>query len=70
MFKINTEGWKWNIESVERGIRIGSDEFFAPATASRRAPQSFEETWRIIDQLPNGLAENIVRNNAVRIYKL
>lgn len=49
---------------------IGSDEFFAPATASRRAPQSFEETWRIIDQLPDDLAKNIARNNAVRIYNL
>jgi predicted TIM-barrel fold metal-dependent hydrolase len=64
------EEWLGLFTEFSDRFMIGSDEFFAPATSSRRAPQSFEETWRIIDQLPNSLAQNIARNNAVRIYDL
>jgi|GEM_PF-2096218 len=68
-FQIKEEWLDLFTEFSDR-FMIGSDEFFAPATSSRRAPQSFEETWSIIDQLPDSLAQNIGRNNAVKIYNL
>ncbi len=62
--------WRELFREFPERFMIGSDEFFAPATASRRAPQSFEETWRLIPQLPEELAQKIGRDNARRIYKL
>lgn len=49
---------------------IGTDEFFGIPGQSGRAPQSFEETWRILPELPADLARKIGRDNAVRVYGL
>lgn len=49
---------------------IGSDQFFSSQTVRRRMPQSFEETWAILDQLPPELARKIGGKNAARIYHL
>lgn len=49
---------------------IGTDEFMGIPSVTRRRPQSFEETWIILDQLPPSLAKKIGRTNAERIYKI
>lgn len=49
---------------------IGSDEFFGTSTDPRASPQSFEETWGMVKQLPAALAAKIGRENAVKIYRL
>lgn len=56
-------------EFPDRAV-IGTDEFMGIPGKSRRPPQSFEETWRIIDQLQPGLAAKVGRENAIRIYRL
>ncbi|MEE8360121.1 MAG: amidohydrolase family protein [Candidatus Omnitrophota bacterium] len=56
-------------EYPERFV-IGSDEFIGVQGEERAHPQSFEETWAMIDQLPEHLAEKIGRANAARIYNL
>ncbi|MBI4611973.1 MAG: amidohydrolase family protein [Planctomycetes bacterium] len=61
--------WRALFEEFPDRFVIGSDEFFG-GPGSRRAPQSFEETWRILDQLPADLAAKIGRENAARIYGL
>jgi hypothetical protein len=49
---------------------IGSDEFVGIPGRTPRRPQSFEETWRILSQLPSALAQSIGRDNAARVYHL
>jgi len=49
---------------------VGSDEFFGIPGQSPKAPQSFEETWRTINQLPGDLAYKIGRQNVLSIYNL
>jgi predicted TIM-barrel fold metal-dependent hydrolase len=62
--------WRAFFEEFPDRFVIGTDEFFGVPGRSRQAPQSFEETWRILDQLPPALAAKIGRENAVRIYNL
>ncbi len=49
---------------------IGTDEFFCPPGGGKSPPQSFEETWNMVGQLPAELAAKIGRENAERIYRL
>ncbi|MBI4178471.1 amidohydrolase family protein [bacterium] len=50
---------------------IGGDEFIAGKSArAPKFPQSFEETWSLMDQLPDDLAQKIGRDNAARVYRL
>lgn len=49
---------------------IGSDEFITIEGDDTHMPQSFEETWRIIGQLPPDLRAKIGRDNAMRVYGL
>ncbi len=62
--------WRQLIADFPDRFVIGSDEFVTPADSRRRWPQSFDETWPIVDQLPPDLAAAVGRDNAVRIYKL
>lgn len=62
--------WTALLEEFPDRFVIGSDEFFGTSTDPRAAPQSFEETWRILKQLPAPLAAKIGRENAVRVYRL
>ncbi len=56
-------------EFPERFV-IGSDEFIGMPGETSRMPQSFDETWSIIEQLPPDLATKIGRDNAARVYNL
>ncbi len=49
---------------------IGSDEFIGVQGEDRAHPQSFKETWAMVDQLPTYLSKKIGRDNAARIYRL
>lgn len=50
---------------------IGGDEFVAgKGGRAPKFPQSFEETWSLMDQLPAPLARKIGRDNAARVYRL
>lgn len=49
---------------------IGSDECFGTPGLSQRAPQSFDETWAMLAQMPPALAAKIGHDNAKRIYGL
>ncbi|MEW5945553.1 MAG: amidohydrolase family protein [bacterium] len=62
--------WMELFNSFPDRFTIGSDEFITIEGDATQMPQSFEETWRIMDQLPPDLAVKIGRENAVRIYNL
>lgn len=62
--------WLDLMKSFPDRFMIGSDEFFPPPGSPRRWPQSFDETWKILGQLPADLARQIGRDNAQRIYHL
>ncbi|MFQ6089255.1 MAG: amidohydrolase family protein [Candidatus Methanofastidiosia archaeon] len=47
---------------------IGSDEFIGIPGRTPRRPQSFEETWSILNQLSEDLAYKVGYENAARIY--
>ena len=49
---------------------IGSDEFIGGIGGKSASPQSFDETWAMLRQLPPDLAAKIGRENAIRIYNL
>lgn len=72
--RIVDENWKVKNEWLELfkefpdRFVIGTDEFFG--TPGTKSPQSFEETWRLMEQLPEGLAKKIGHDNAARIYGL
>jgi len=54
-------------------VRPESGETSAAPSHGRRAPkfpQSFEETWSLMDQLPEHLARKIGRENAARVYRM
>lgn len=46
---------------------IGSDEFITMEGIESQTPQSFEETWQMVDQLPENLRKAIGRDNALRV---
>jgi predicted TIM-barrel fold metal-dependent hydrolase len=62
--------WAALLEEFPDRFVIGSDEFFTRPGSPKRWPQSFEETWRMLDQLKEELAAKIGRENAKRIYNL
>lgn len=68
-WKIKPEWLQLFKEFPDRFV-IGTDEFFGIPGRSQRAPQSFEETWRILAQLPSYLANKIGSENALHIYRL
>ncbi len=61
--------WQKLLEDFPDRCVIGTDEFFGVPGVSSRAPQSFEETWRMLDEMPDELADKIGRKNAARIYR-
>lgn len=61
--------WLAIIKKFSDRITIGSDEFFFPVE-SKRPNQSFSETWTLLDQLPEQLAQKLGRDNPKRIYNL
>ncbi|MBI4532713.1 MAG: hypothetical protein HY711_02105, partial [Candidatus Melainabacteria bacterium] len=62
--------WLELFEQFPDRFVIGSDEFFGIPGKSRRSPQSFEETWSTLKQLPTPLQDKIGRQNALKIYGL
>lgn len=48
---------------------IGTDEFFGKPGFGHN-PQSFEETWSILDELPPDIREKVGRENAALVYNL
>ena len=65
--KIKSE-WQDLFQEFPDRFVIGTDESIPNEGDTTRYPQSFEETWRILDQLPPDLAGKIGRENAIRIY--
>ena len=51
-------------------LLLGSDEFIGIPGKTRRPPQSFEETWTAIKQLPADVVRKIGRENALKLYHL
>lgn len=62
--------WLALMEAHPDRFMVGGDEFIAGSAGGRRMPQSFEETWSLLDQLPPALAQRVGRDNAARIYPL
>jgi len=62
--------WLAIFKSFPDRFVIGSDEFIPVEGDNTITPQSFEETWRIMKQLPVDLRAKIGRDNAMRIYGL
>ena len=61
--------WLAVIKKFSDRITIGSDEFFFPIE-TKRPNQSFAETWSLLDQLPQQLAQKLGSENPRRIYNL
>jgi len=68
-WKIKPE-WIRFFEEYPDRFMIGADEFIGVPGHPRRSPQSLEETWGIIKQLPEGLAQKIGHDNAAGIFHL
>ncbi len=74
--RIVDEGWKIRPEWVELisdfpdRFMIGGDEFVGIPGQTPRRPQSFAETWPILNQLPPDLARKVGYDNAARVYNL
>lgn len=68
-------GWLTLFREFPDRFTIGTDEFCGPENApglfgNKQSPQSFNETWQFVSQLPKELAIRIGRENAARIYRL
>jgi hypothetical protein len=48
---------------------IGGDEFVGEIGAVTQV-ESFEETWRIIDQYPTDIRDGVSGENAARIFNI
>ncbi|MFQ5615663.1 MAG: amidohydrolase family protein [Anaerolineales bacterium] len=74
--RIVDESWQLRPEWLELisdfpdRFMIGGDEFVGIPGRTPNRPQSFEETWAILDQLPPDLARQVGHDNAARIYNL
>ena len=62
--------WLALINDFPDRFMIGSDEFFFSTTGEARPNQSFEGTWRILDQLAEPVARKVGHENAARVYRL
>ena len=62
--------WLALISDYPDRFMIGGDEFVGIPGRTPNRPQSFAETWPILDQLPPDLAQKVGRDNAARIYNL
>lgn len=62
--------WLTLMKAFPNRVMIGGDEFVSGSAGGRRMPQSFEEMWSLLDQLPMELARNVGRDNAARVYPL
>ncbi|MCP5049859.1 MAG: hypothetical protein GY940_22005, partial [bacterium] len=68
-WKIKNE-WMVFIKAFPDRFMLGGDEFVGIPGRSRRMPQSFEETWPILKQLPSQLAKQLGHSNPARVYNL
>ena len=68
-WKLRPEWYGLFVEFPDR-IMVGGDEFINPSAGGRKWPQSFEETWRLMDQLPSDVARKIGFTTAARVYGL
>lgn len=58
------------LEKYPDRFMIGGDEFVGIPGLTPNRPQSFEETWPILAQLPHDLAQQVGREYAARVYHL
>lgn len=62
--------WLALFEKYPDRFMIGSDQFFVSPRIKGKFPPSMDETWSIVDQLPDDLKGKIGRENAVSVFKL
>jgi hypothetical protein len=62
--------WLDLIRNYPDRFMIGGDEFVGIPRHTPRRPQSFEETWAILNQFPPDLARKVGYENAARVYNL
>jgi len=62
--------WLQLMEAFPERVMVGGDEFVGGGQRRRKMPQSFEETWSLLGQLPPELARKVGRDNAARVYPL
>jgi len=62
--------WLNLISDYPDRFMIGGDEFVGISGHTPRRPQSFEETWAILDQFPPDLARKVGYENAARVYNM
>jgi len=51
-------------------LLVGSDEFIGIPGKTREQPQSFEETWAFVRQLPADVLKKVGSENAAKLYNL
>lgn len=63
--------WVQLLRDFPDRFMVGADEFIGiPERTTPKGPPSFEDTWRIIQQLPDDVREQVGRLNAARVYRL
>ena len=64
--------WVRFISDYSDRFVVGADEFVGVRRSSERRgpPPSFDDTWNIIHQLPQGVRAKVGRENALRLYGL
>jgi predicted TIM-barrel fold metal-dependent hydrolase len=62
--------WLELLKDFPDRFMIGSDEFIGIPGRTPRRPQSFDETWPLLEQLGGRLAAKIAAKNARRVYGL
>ncbi|MBU1125655.1 MAG: amidohydrolase [Candidatus Omnitrophica bacterium] len=66
---VHPQWFKFITDYADR-IVIGSDDFMGLKRSQSRPKDSFAETWIILSQFPEEIAQKIGRDNAARIYNL
>jgi len=66
---IQSEWMKLIVDFSDR-VLVGGDEFVGIPGKTPKRPQSFEETWSLLDKLPEPVAAKVGGDNARRIYPL
>ncbi|MDQ7781100.1 MAG: amidohydrolase family protein [Planctomycetota bacterium] len=67
--QIRPEWIKFFTDFADR-VLVGSDEFIGIEGRTVRPPQSFEETWTAVMQLPADVMSKVARDNAIKLYRL
>jgi len=62
--------WLALIKEFPDRFTVGTDEFIGIPGKTRRRPQSFDETWAVLEQMPPELAKKVGHDNAARVYRV